>query len=132
MSKVDRLTGILQRLNAGEEPARVREEAQEFLASIDAKDLSFAEQKLIEAGLKPEDLRHLCAIHMEVVKGEAGKLKKSLYPGHPVHTLICEHEEILGFLDDLERVNQNIQQMNSYKKRQQQLPQACAYSKTFD
>ena len=116
MDKIGKLTGILQRLNAGEDIAKVRQEAQQFLASIDATDLSFAEQKLMEAGLKPEDLRHLCSIHMEMLKDKAEELKKNLSPGHPVHTLICEHEEILGFLDELEKVNQNIQRMNSYKK----------------
>ncbi len=116
MNKVDKLTEILQRLNAGEEPGMVRQEAQQFLATIDATDLSFAEQKLIEAGLKPEDLRHLCSIHMEMLRDKAEELKRSLSPGHPVHTQICEHEEILGFLDELEKVNQNIQQMSSYQK----------------
>jgi len=116
MDKIDKLTGILQRLNAGEDTAKVRQEAQQFLASIDAKDLSLAEQKLIEAGLKPEDLRHLCSVHMEMVKDKVEELRKSLSTRHPVHTLICEHEEILGFLDKLEEVNQGIQQMDSYKK----------------
>lgn len=114
MDKIEKLTEILKKLNSGENPAQVREEAREFLASIDAKDLSFAEQKLLEAGLSFEDLKHLCSIHLEIVKDEVEKLKKSLNPGHVIHTLICEHEMILEFLDKLEETNHSIQNMEKY------------------
>ena len=36
MAKVDRLAHILQRLNEGQDPAAVREEAREFLSTVDA------------------------------------------------------------------------------------------------
>ncbi|MFQ6000104.1 MAG: DUF438 domain-containing protein [Anaerolineae bacterium] len=114
MNKVDKLTGLLKRLNAGEDPASVKREAQEFLASIDPKELSLAEQKLIEAGLAPEDLRHLCSAHMEMLGDEVERMKEDLKPRHVIHTMVSEHERILGFLDELEKANQTIQQMGSY------------------
>lgn len=114
MNKVDKLTELLKRLNAGEDPASVKEEAQEFLASIDPRDLSLAEQKLIETGLAPEDLRHLCAAHMEMLGDEVERVKADLEPRHVIHTMVSEHEKILGFLDELERANQAVQKMESY------------------
>ena len=59
--------------------------------------------------MKPQDLRHLCDIHMEVLKDELDKIKTKIEPGHVVHTLIAEHDKILEFLTQLEEINTNIQ-----------------------
>lgn len=114
MARVDKLTDILRRLNAGEDPASVREEAREFLATVDPAELSTAEQKLLEAGLDPGDLRHLCSVHMEMLGDQLDAFKAQLPPGHVVHTMVSEHERILGFLDLLEQTNREIQQMDRY------------------
>ncbi len=114
--KTGQLMRLLERLNKGEEPEKVRREAQEFLESIGPADLSFAEQKLLDSGLKPGDLRNLCSVHMEMVKDELEKLRKSLQEGHPVHTMVCEHDEILGFLDELEKVNNGIRKKEKFEE----------------
>ncbi|MCF7907448.1 MAG: DUF438 domain-containing protein [Candidatus Omnitrophica bacterium] len=114
MDKADRLAGLLKRLNTGENPESVKKEAKEFLAALDPKDLSLAEQKLIEAGLSYEDLRNLCCVHMEVLKGQLENMKIKLSPGHVIHTMVAEHDMILGFLDQLEKVNNNIQKMDRF------------------
>lgn len=111
---------LLKRLNAGEDPVSVKKEAQEFLASIDPKELSIAEQKLIEAGLAPEDLRYLCSAHLEMLGDELEKMKANLRPGHVIHTMVCEHDMILDFLDELEKVNQTIQKMESYSTEKEE------------
>lgn len=116
-ARIDKLTRLLKRLNAGENPASLRREAQEFLAGVDPADLSLAEQKLIEAGLAPEDLRHLCSVHMEMMEGQLDQMKSTLKPGHVIDTLVSEHEMILGFLDELETTNHRIQKMNKYESR---------------
>lgn len=120
MNRIEKLTELLERLNASEDPARVKREAQEFLASIDPKELSFAEQKLIEAGLAPEDLHHLCSAHMEMLGDEVERMKEGLEPRHVIHTMVSEHEMILGFLDKLEKANQTIQKMEGYNGEQEE------------
>lgn len=120
MNKIERLTQLLKCLNAGEDPARVKKETQEFLASIDPKELSLAEQKLIDAGLAPEDLRHLCAAHMEMVGDEVERMKGDPKSRHVIQTMVSEHEKILGFLDELEKVNQTIQKMASCDNEQEE------------
>ncbi len=114
MNAIDQLTAILQRLNAGEDPARVRKEAQALLATLNPADLAMAEQRLIEAGLPPEELRRLCAIHMEMLGDELTGVKTQLPVGHMIHTLVNEHDAILKFLDSLEQVNAAVQQMERY------------------
>jgi hypothetical protein len=123
MENFGKLTQILERLNSGEDREEVKYEAQQFLASISPEDLTFAEHELVAAGLQPEDLRHLCSVHMGMLEGEVDRLKASLAPGHPVHTMIAEHELILGFLDDLERVNASVQSMKAYDASREEWPQ---------
>lgn len=114
MEKTNALTAVLKRLNAGDDPAKVRAEAKQLLATISPADLAIAEQNLIDEGLSIEDLQSLCDIHLEVLKDEVGRMKASLPKGHVVATMVSEHEVILGFLDELDRVNRTIQGMSEY------------------
>lgn len=114
MERIDNLVQVLRKLNSGEITPEIRQEALKMVSNIDPLELSIAEQKLIEEGTKPEDLRHLCDIHMEVLKDELTKLKLSLTPDHVLTTLIEEHEEILKLLTKLEEINSNIQKMEAY------------------
>ncbi|MTK12463.1 MAG: DUF438 domain-containing protein [Clostridiaceae bacterium] len=116
MNKTDKLVELLRRLNSEEITESLRAEALEMVSKVDPLELSLAEQKLIEEGTKPEDLRHLCDIHMEVLKSELDKLKLKLSPDHILTTLIQEHDEILKLLTLLEEINSKIQKMNSYDK----------------
>ncbi|RKD29493.1 DUF438 domain-containing protein [Thermohalobacter berrensis] len=114
MNKIDKLTEILEKLNSGEITEDIRKEAIELVSRINPLELSLAEQKLIEKGMKPEDLRNLCEIHMEVLKDELVKLKKQIDQGHVLDILIKEHDEILKYLNELEIVNNKIQTMKSF------------------
>jgi len=114
MGKTQQLTNILKRLNTGEDPEQVRAEAKEFLETVGPEDLAVAEQNLIDEGLSIEDLQGLCTIHLEVLGEQVEKMKAELPKGHIVSTLVNEHEIILGFLDQLQRVNDSIQRMSAY------------------
>ena len=66
--KIQQLTDLLKRLNADQITPALKQETKEFLTDLNPAELSLAEQKLIKVGLKPEDLRHLCATHIEMLK----------------------------------------------------------------
>jgi len=112
--KIEKLTQVLQKLNQEGVTEALRKEALDIVSNISPVELSIAEQNLIEKGMKPEDLRHLCDIHMEVLKDELDKIKTKIEPGHVVHTLIAEHDKILEFLTQLEEVNSKIQKTEKY------------------
>jgi len=120
MDRIAELTGILERLNSGEDPVKVKAEAKELLLSIDPADLSIAEQQLVEKGLEPEELRKLCPLHLELLEDQSAKLREKLPPEHVIATLIGEHETILCFLDDLDFVNQSIQKMTDYEPQRKE------------
>ncbi|SFB17057.1 DUF438 domain-containing protein [Clostridium frigidicarnis] len=112
--KIEKLTEVLQKLNQSGITEPLRKEALDIVSNISPIELSIAEQNLIEKGMNPQDLRHLCDIHMEVLKGELDKIKTKIEPGHVVHTLIVEHDKILEFLTELEEINSKIQKLESY------------------
>lgn len=116
MERIDKLVELLQKLNSGDITPELRQEALKMVSNVDPLELSLAEQKLIENGTKPEDLRHLCDIHMEVLKDELDKLRLSLTSDHVLTTMIEEHEEILKRLTRLEELNSKIQKMNNFDK----------------
>ncbi|SFC30238.1 DUF438 domain-containing protein [Clostridium uliginosum] len=112
--KIEKLTEVLQKLNQVGVTEALRKEALDIVSNINPIELSIAEQNLIEKGMNPQDLRHLCDIHMEVLKGELDKIKTKIEPSHVVHTLIAEHDKILEFLTELEEINSKIQKLESY------------------
>lgn len=45
---------------------------------------------------------------------ESERLRRSLDPGHVIHTMVIEHDKILGFLDDMEAGNLEIQRAGHF------------------
>lgn len=112
--RINKLTEVLEKLNQNGITEELRKEALDIVSNINPIELSIAEQNLIEKGMNPQNLRHLCDIHMEILKGELDKIKTKIEPGHVVYTLISEHDKILEFLTQLEEVNTKIQKIESY------------------
>lgn len=106
--KIKKLKGLLERADKAA-PGEIKQEAEEFLKTIDANELIMAEQALIKEGLAPESLRHLCPAHMDLLKDQLGDLKSTLPKDHPIYTFMSEHDEILKFLDQLEVKNKQAQ-----------------------
>jgi DUF438 domain-containing protein len=115
--RIENLAGLLKKLNSEGATEEIRKEALDIVANIDPIELSIAEQKLIQEGMNPHDLRSLCDIHMEVLKDELDKVKSNIKTGHVIDTMIAEHEKIKGFLTELDNVNNEIQKMNSYEEK---------------
>ena len=124
--RIDELTNVLRKLNTANISPELRREALEIVKNIDPVELSIAEQKLVDEGMNPNDLRHLCDIHMEVLKDELEKLKNSLEVGHVVNTLIVEHDKILEFLTRLEELNSEVQKLDSLKGNEQYIDELKA------
>jgi len=116
--RVDELTDVLHRLTSDEDRAKVRQEAEDLLRTITPQELSLAEQRLIESGTEPEELRHLCDVHLRVLSDEVASFRTELAKGHPVDTLMAEHEVILEALAELEGLNKAVQQADGLGEEQ--------------
>lgn len=112
-NRIEKLTEVLEKLNTQGVTEELRNEALDIVSNIDPIELSIAEQKLIEKGMNPQDLRNLCDIHMEVLKDELDKVRTKIKPGHVLDTLIIEHEKIKEFLTQLEGINFKIQKLKT-------------------
>ena len=110
--RVLKLKDFLKRLNVGEVTKELKEEGMKIVKSINPLELSLAEQSLIEEGMQPSELRHLCDIHIEALGDELSKLKNKIEDGHVLSTLLEEHDEITKLLEVLENLNNEIQKMD--------------------
>lgn len=110
--RVAKLKDFLKRLNEGEVTEELKKEGMQIVKSISPLELSLAEQSLIEDGMKASELRHLCDIHMDVLKDELEELKGKIDEEHVLNTLILEHDEILKLLEKLESLNNEIQKIS--------------------
>ncbi len=111
--KIDKLKKILADSET-KDPAIVKKEAKDFLQSVNAEELIQAEQELMDQGVTPAAMSHLCAAHLELMEGDLESIKESLPEGHPIQTLILEHDEILKFLDELEIIKTKVQKADQY------------------
>ena len=73
--RIKMLTDFLRRINKEGITKELREEGLDIVKSIDHLELSIAEQNLIDDGMEPSELRHLCDIHMEILKDELEYIK---------------------------------------------------------
>ena len=118
--KIKELTELLRNLNEKGLTDDLKKKGLKLVRSISPLELSMAEQSLVEEGMDPSELRHLCEIHMLILKGELEKLQGKISEGHVLHTLIKEHELILGFLDKLDLTTKNIINMEAYDKNREE------------
>lgn len=115
--KIKELKKFLKR-SEKEDPAALKEEAKDFLRKVDANELIMAEQEMIDEGLDPAELSHLCAAHLEVMSDDLEKMKAKIPENHPLSVLVAEHDEILKFLSELEQLGVVIGRV----KRKEELP----------
>jgi DUF438 domain-containing protein len=111
--KAEQLKEILKEAES-KDPAEVRIKAKSFLESISSADLAKVEQALLDEGIGLEKMGHLCAAHLELMKGQLEATKLSLPEGHMIETLILEHDEILRFLDQLEELSATLQKAKKF------------------
>lgn len=100
------LKNLLLRLHSGANVASVKEEAKDVLRKMDAQKLALLEQEIIQEGLGREEMRRLCDAHLEVMKESLESGQAVPEAGHPIHTLMEEHnvlkrglEELRGYLE---------------------------------
>ena len=108
----DGLSRILSRLKAGDRSDELKREVQEFLVHVDPKDLYIVEQQLIAAGLSVDDLVHRCSANIGMARDEMKRMKATLPPDHLMYSMVTDHASILDLLDELERMNEAIQDLD--------------------
>jgi uncharacterized protein len=118
--KIKELTTFLAKLNGEGLTEELKEKGLKLVRSISPLELSMAEQSLIEDGMNPSELRHLCEIHMLVLKDELEKLKGNISKRHVLYTMVEEHECLLKFLQEIDEVTKEIVKMDKYDETREE------------
>ncbi|MFP4005123.1 MAG: DUF438 domain-containing protein [Candidatus Hadarchaeia archaeon] len=97
------------------------EEALEAVANSTPKEISKAEQELLEEGMREPELKEFCKIHLKAIEEKVKDLKEGLPENHTLRILIEEHEKITQFLDELERLSELLEDEGFSPQRKRKL-----------
>ncbi len=111
MDKIKNLTGLLERIDAGENPDNIKKESRDLLSIITPTDIVRAEQNISESGLDLKKISRMCRLHVSLVDHPAEKLRTNLPPGHVLRRLLSEHQIVQCLLVDLINLNTEISRL---------------------
>lgn len=101
--KQEILKGLIQDLHSGRDFQEVKKDFSELVEGIDAVEIAAMEQRLIEEGMPPEEIKKLCDVHAAVFREALAQNKQPEYiPGHPLYTLKHENDEARKSLDEID------------------------------
>src|SRR3989338_5057062 len=101
----------------------VKKDAEIYFKDTDPKELALAEQELIQEGTSRQEMKRLCDVHLEVMKGQPGaKAKKLKLPAaHPISILKDEHKIIKRNLKRLKVILEKLKVSTSFDQAKRQV-----------
>ena len=113
-SKAQAVTRLLRRIYKGEDPKLLCKEANQFITSVDPKDIAVAKQNLIDDGYSAQTVQQLSATFMlmGIPQEQSDNHKTWLAANHLLRMVMVEHDLIRCFLADLNDVVEAIQHLN--------------------
>jgi DUF438 domain-containing protein len=86
------LKGIIKDLHAGENMEVLKQRFRRLIQGVEASEIAEIEQKLMDEGLPPEEIKRLCDVHVEIFKEALEEHERPQPPpGHPIHTFMKEN-----------------------------------------
>ena len=114
IDKKHEIKNLLKQLHFNESK-ELKDKAKRLLNEISASDLGLIEQEIINEGVTRKEMRKLCDVHLEVMKENLKNKDLNLKAGHPIHTLMEEHKEILNFVDKLKKAVKKLESAKDFK-----------------
>ncbi len=96
------------RLHSGEDPSVIRAEYGEVLRRTSPHEIARIEEELIREGMTREQVRELCDVHLAVFQEALHQSSTRAPPGHPVHTLMSEHDTLLELANELRGLSSSL------------------------
>lgn len=94
---------IISRLHQGENVDKVKAEFKDAIKDVSSLEIAQVEEEMIKEGVPVEEIHKLCDVHLAAFS-ESLKREKPLAPeGHPVRTLMTEHQTMLDLAAELKR-----------------------------
>ena len=104
------LTGLLKRINLGDDPKLLQNEACHLAEKVDSNDIAAAQQALIDEGYSSELVQKISAafILMGLHKEIAGSTETKLPNNHILQKILAEHGLTRCYLADLAHITEEI------------------------
>jgi len=94
--KKNRIKEILKKLSHGEDVAELKKEFKDLLNSISPLEIPLIEQELLKEGVSADEMARMCDLHVELFRESVSKkFNVDVPPGHPLHTLYAENDQII-------------------------------------
>ncbi len=91
----------IRQLHAGVPPEEVKEKFRHVLEGTDSLEIAKIEEELAKEGMKREEMRKLCDVHMAIFKEQLEKQEFKMHPSQPISILLEEHKIMLKMADQL-------------------------------
>ena len=112
----EQLKGLMREFQEGGAAGKTKEKAKQLFQAADAKDIAMLEQELTREGVPAEEIRkHLCDIHLEVLRDSLVAKQIEVEAPHPVHSFMAEHKVIIENLNQLGALLLEIKSVESYE-----------------
>lgn len=93
--KVEDVKKILKELHAGESVEELKSRYGDVLSTVSPFEISLIEQKLVEDGIRIEEILKLCDLHVELFREHIRSRELDVPKGHPLDLLLKENDWIL-------------------------------------
>ncbi|MGZ4850265.1 MAG: DUF438 domain-containing protein [Candidatus Bathyarchaeia archaeon] len=91
----------IRQLHDGLPPEQVKEKFRGVFEGTDSLEIAKIEEELVKEGLKRDDMRKLCDVHMAIFKEQIDKENLNLKPSQPISILMEEHKIMTKMTEDL-------------------------------
>ena len=113
--KKSQIKEAIRQLRAGVPAEQVKEKFRAVFEGTDSLEIAKIEQKLVEEGLKREDMRKLCDVHMAVFKEQIEKQNRNLKLSQPISILMEEHKIMTNMAEELVSLANKILKINDVR-----------------
>ncbi len=100
-NKKNQIKEAIRQLHAGVPPDQVKEKFRDVLEGTDSLEIARIEEELAKEGMKREEMRKLCDVHMAIFKEQLEKQMPNLKPSQPIAILMEEHKIMLQMVEKL-------------------------------
>jgi PAS domain S-box-containing protein len=105
----------IRQLHAGVPPDQVKEKFRSVLESTESLEFAKIEEELAKEGMKREEMRKLCDVHMAIFKEQLEKQMPNLKPSQPISILMEEHKIMLQLAEKLVALANKILKINDLR-----------------
>jgi hypothetical protein len=98
----------IRQLHAGVPPEQVKEKFRNVLEGTDSLEIAKIEEELTKEGMKRDELRKLCDVHMAIFKEQLEKQMPNMKPSQPISILMEEHKIMLQMAEKLTALSNKI------------------------